>query len=232
MTTRYAIYFVPAPDSALYRFGASVLGTDCYSGRAVPFPGAADADWAEAVRAPRVYGFHATLKAPFRPAPGIAQENLAGALDAFARERSVIDAGVLNVTTIGSFLALVPAMPCPPLERLAADCTRQFDRFRAPMTEAERARRLSTPLTARQMSHLDRWGYPYVLDDFRFHMTLGGPLPEPARAQAQHWLAREWADRPSARGLIVDRLALARQDGGAFRVVHAAPLGMAPRPTA
>ena len=35
---RYAIYFVPAPDSDLYRFGAHALGYDAFSGDPLPFP--------------------------------------------------------------------------------------------------------------------------------------------------------------------------------------------------
>ena len=64
---RFAIYFVPAAASALYRFGASVLGYDCYTGEAIAHPQALpEAEWAKLTAEPTTYGFHATLKAPFR----------------------------------------------------------------------------------------------------------------------------------------------------------------------
>ena len=221
---RYAIYFVPAAETALYRFGAAVLGYDAYTGRDVPHLPAASEDWPGNVREPRVYGFHATLKPPFRLAGDTDIAELEASLDAFAASQPAIDAGPLEVRAIGSFIALAPATPCPALVQLAADCVQQFDRFRAPMNETERARRLAAPLTARQVSNLDRWGYPYVFDDFRFHMTLTSSLADDACAHALPWLTAEFASRPAAQRLILDRLVIARQNGGAFAVVHAAPL--------
>src|ERR1700681_3275108 len=66
---RFAIYFVPAADTALYRFGAAVLGYDCYSGEAVARlrdVGVPQPEWAALTAEPRTCGFHASLKAPFR----------------------------------------------------------------------------------------------------------------------------------------------------------------------
>src|SRR6266436_2078374 len=70
---RYAIYFVPAPDTALYRFGAGALGYDCFTGADMATLDTLPVDagaWRELTREPRRYGFHATLKAPFRLAEG------------------------------------------------------------------------------------------------------------------------------------------------------------------
>jgi hypothetical protein len=33
----------------------------------------------------------------------------------------------------------------------------------------------------RQRNYLDRWGYPYVMEEFRFHMTLTGRLDSTCR---------------------------------------------------
>jgi hypothetical protein len=82
---------------------------------------------------------------------------------------------------IGKFLALVPTSPCRELDLFAAEIVAVFDRFRAPASEQERARRLSAGLSRRQTALLDRWGYPYVFDQFQFHMTLSGPLPDDVR---------------------------------------------------
>lgn len=227
---RYAIYFVPAAETALYRFGSAVLGYDAYTGDDVPFPATAAPDWPDRIREPRVYGFHATLKPPFRLADGASFAELATAFDAFAKSQSAIDVGPLQVRAIGAFIALMPVAPCPALDALAAACVRHFDCFRAPMNGQERERRLAASLTQRQTHNLERWGYPYVFDDFRFHMTLTGPLADDARARALQWLTAEFAghfaSHADARRLVVDRLVIARQDGGgAFRAAHSAPMG-------
>ena len=51
---RYAIYFVPRAETALYRFGAFVLGYDGYTGAEVAPPAGTEAfAWPELVREPR-----------------------------------------------------------------------------------------------------------------------------------------------------------------------------------
>jgi hypothetical protein len=223
--SRYAIYFVPDPESELYCFGASVLGYDTYTGKDAPLITSPASDWPDKIREPRSYGFHATLKAPFRLAAGTVASDLETALNAFAKSQSRIDVGPLKVRCIGSFIALVPVARCPALDQLAGACVQHFDRFRAPMNGQERARRLAAPLSEPQMINLDRWGYPYVFDDFQFHMTLTGPLVGDDREQTLHWLAAEFASRPAARRLFLDRLVIAHQTDGAFRVTHSVPMG-------
>jgi putative phosphonate metabolism protein len=211
-TARYAIYFVPRPETELHRFGASVLGHDCYTGDEVkPLAGSEAFAWAEIVREPRVYGFHATLKAPFRLAEGFSEAGLEQAVFRVASALAPVDAGELVLREIGAFIALVPRAQSPALNHLAETCVQAFDRFRAPMTDADRARRLASKLNARQIEYLDRWGYPYVFDEFRFHMTLTGPLAPSDRAQALRFLGDEFARRPKAQSLTIDQVVVARQ---------------------
>ena len=224
MDARYAIYFVPPQESELYRFGASVLGTDCYTDEVVAFPASAGSGWAEATREPRRYGFHATLKAPFRLARGTTESDLIAVVRAFAQRQPPVDAGVLQVTELGSFIALVPDRPWAVLNQLAAACVREFDRFRAPMTTEERDRRLLAPLSARQIGQVDAWGYPFVFDDFRFHMTLTGPMPDGARKAALDWLSSEFKRRPSAARLVIDQIVISREGQTSFRVIDVAGL--------
>lgn len=217
---RYAIYFVPDPATELYRFGASVLGYDAYTGNDIPFIRNAAPDWVDKTCQSRAYGFHATLKPPFRVVEGPVASDLEAALDGFAKSQSRIDVGPLEVRSLGSFIALVPVAPCAALVQLAGACVQHFDYFRVPLSGQDRARRLTAPLTQSQMINLDRWGYPYVFDDFQFHMTLTGPLVEDDRAQALQWLTAEFASGPAVQRLVVlDRLVIAVQAGPAFRVV-------------
>jgi putative phosphonate metabolism protein len=224
---RYAIYFVPAAETPLYQAGAALLGYDVYSGKPLPFPGGlalGHEDWRDLTGEPRVYGFHATLKAPFRLAPGCSAEELAAHLATFAAARAPV-AITPAVRTIGSFAALIPAAPSAALGRLAADCVRAFDAFRAPLSDDERRKRLASPLSPRHKENLERWGYPYVFDDFRFHMTLTGKMA-PARQDPVLACLREKLGAIVGRPLAVDRVALLRQPdrNTPFHLVANAPL--------
>lgn len=229
---RYAIYFVPAPDSELYRFGADILGYDAFNGDLLSFPDRlmeAVPDWHDLTRDPRKYGFHATLKAPFTLAAGTGEAELIAACKDFCgspRELSVIQP---VVRPIGDFIAIVPDQPSAALNRLAQDCVETFDPFRAPLTAADRARRNPERLTPRQVEHLDRWGYPYVGDDFRFHMTLSGRITAERRETILAMLRERFGalDHPA---LAIDRIAVFRQDDpqARFRIVSHHPLRPAP----
>jgi putative phosphonate metabolism protein len=230
---RYAVFFVPPQHGALYRFGATALGYDSYSGEdAASFSGDGidAAEWHKLTAEPRRYGFHATLKAPFRLRDGTTEHDLIAAIAPFAAGGAPPPRFDASVALLDGFAALIPAAPAPSLDRLAESCVREFDRFRAPLTDAQRSRRLAQPLTARQTDHLERWGYPYVLDDFRFHMTLTGRLPADRAPHVLEFLHRRLACDPVSAGIAVESIALLRQDAAAarFRVIAAAPLGALP----
>lgn len=174
---RYALYYLPPSDSALWRFGCSVIGYDSASGQNVEtcVPGF---DMKPLTKEPARYGFHATLKAPFRLRETVSEADLIAGIQAFARIQTPVDLGHLEVKRIAGFIALAPKSPPAQLGEFAARCVQTFDHFRAPMSDDERRRRLLAPLSPRQQSYLDLWGYPYVLDEFRFHMTLTDSLSE------------------------------------------------------
>jgi putative phosphonate metabolism protein len=223
---RYAIYYAPAPGSVLDRFGATLLGYDAHQGAGLPFPDGIDvADWRELTQDPRKYGFHATLKAPMTLAPGRREDELAVACSAFAAKPRAIPVIKPVVGSIEGFIAIIPASPSAVLEGLAADCVRDFDAFRAPLTEEDRARRNPSELTPKQREHLDRWGYPYVFEEFRFHMTLTGRLDAIRRGPILEMLRQRFGDT-GMRELTIDRLALFRQDDASarFRIVGQWPL--------
>jgi putative phosphonate metabolism protein len=177
---RYAVFWAPPCDSALARFGAGWLGWDAERGKAVAhrkLRGLA-APLAELTATPRRYGFHATLKPPFRLAEGTDLPALDDAVALLAADIAPFECPPLTLARLGPFCALVPSAPCPALSDLAAQCVTRVDRFRRQASDAELARRRATGLTPRQEALLARWGYPYVLDEFRFHLTLTGALDE------------------------------------------------------
>lgn len=174
---RVAVYATPAPGSALARLASLWLGRDAFSGRPTrPADPARDPLVAEAAR----YGFHATLRAPFRPTPEADLGALSDRLAALCTGRPAPVIGRLVLGRLGDFFALVPAAPAPALHALEGDVLAAFEPFRAPLTADELSRRRPERLSPRQRHHLDAWGYPFVRDEFRFHMTLTGPVPGPA----------------------------------------------------
>jgi putative phosphonate metabolism protein len=211
MGARSAVYFAPAPGSALEAFGCGWLGR-ALDGTPLAQPVVPCIDPVrlfEITRSPRHYGFHGTLKAPFALATGRSAAALGEAVEAFARGRAPFEI-TLQVGSLGGFIAFVPATSSPALDTLAADCVEAFDGFRAPLDEAEIARRRTSGLSARQDRHLLRYGYPYVLDDFRFHMTLTERLQAPERDQVLALLA-ERAAPICARPLTIDAIAVFEQ---------------------
>jgi len=222
---RYAIYYAPTPDSALDRFGAQILGYDAYGGDDLPFPDGVTPDWRELTQDPRKYGFHATLKAPMALADGKTEVQLTAACEVFAAKERRIPIIAPIVDSISGFIAVIPSRPSEEVLQLATDATRDFDAFRAPLTPEDRARRNPDKLTPRQRDNLDRWGYPYVMEEFRFHMTLTGRLGAERREPIVGWLR----DRFVATGIntiAIDRIALFRQDEEAsrFRIIGHWPL--------
>jgi putative phosphonate metabolism protein len=182
---RYAVYFAPLAASALWRFGCAWLGRDPERGADMARPACAieEKRIAATTRDAARYGWHATLKPPFTLAAGRNEADLVAAVERFAAARERFTGPVLQVGELDGFLALLPAAPCPPLDSLAADAVRTLDLLRAPASPADLARRRERGLSARQEHHLAKWGYPDVLEDFQFHLTLTDRLaPEDVAA--------------------------------------------------
>src|SRR5260221_11226100 len=172
---RYAIYFSPDRESALGVFGREWLGYDAERGETVEQSGLATLSGqrlAEITAEPRRYGFHATLKPPFALAEGPGVDELSAAIEAFAAQHHSVLAPPLTLASLSGFWALVSSRPCGTVDRLAEDCVRWFDAFRAPPSIDELTRRRRAGLSEAQDALLERWGYPYVMEAFRFHLTL------------------------------------------------------------
>lgn len=186
MAPRFALYAAPAADHPLHEIAARWLGWDPETGaehQAGPAAGLDATRIAELTADPRQYGFHGTLKPPFYLAPETDEGQLIMALERFAAARRPLRVP-LKMAALGTFLALRPATPSAELDALAADCVRDFDRFRAPPSEQELARRRAAGLSERQEQYLRDWGYPYVLEEFRMHFTLTGRIGDDAERQA------------------------------------------------
>lgn len=216
---RYAIYFAPTRRSALGRFGRAWLGYDAVSGedaRSREVPGLAPGRLAEITAEPRLYGFHATLKPPFALEDGQRAATLDQALAAFAAARPSFLAPALRLAPLDGFWALTLAQSSAAIDRLAADCVTCFDQFRATPSQEEMERHRRARLSPSQEALLQRWGYPYVFGEFRFHITLTTRLAGAESALLGSHLAS--LVRPLCRlPLLVDAIALFHQPAPAVR---------------
>ena len=214
--SRFGVYFVPK-DSELAEFGARWLGWDI--NRAEPVVCLAEDAITET---PRRYGFHATLKPPFRLAQGTTLDEFRDALRAVSLSLPSIVCEDLALERIGSFLALTTT--CAATSDLAAVCVKRLDGFRAPASDEEQARRLKKSLSARQEELLVQFGYPYVMEEFRFHLTLTGSMRDSLLTETEATLTTLLA--PFLGSLVIDSVALVgeRIQDGCFQVIEHFPL--------
>jgi len=213
MTGRYAIYFAPPSGSALEAFGQRFLGRDHITGREIErllIDGLAEDDRLRMTASARHYGFHATLKAPFVLQEGCKEDVLHEALTNFAASRASFKAPPLQITGLSRWIAFTLSGRSVEMDELAADCVRVFEPFRAPLSAADIAKRRQRHLTPRQDQHLLDYGYPYILEDFHFHMTLAGPL-EPKQCEPLIKTLRAKASNLTASPLPIDAIALYQQ---------------------
>ncbi len=175
MFTRYAIFYTP-PRGPLAAFGAAWLGWDLARAAMVEHPKLGGLDIAAITDVPRKYGMHGTIKPPFALADDCTQKELQDALKLLCSDMQPVTLAGLELITLGRFMALCPFGETTALNDLAAHVVTQLDRFRAPLTEGDLARRRTANLTPAQSENLRKWGYPFVMDAFRFHITLTGRL--------------------------------------------------------
>ncbi|MCJ8517861.1 putative phosphonate metabolism protein [Pseudorhizobium tarimense] len=227
---RYAIYFAPAPDTGLTRAANHWLGRDAFTGEILDAPSQLSLpqeQWRELVAEPQRYGFHATLKAPFNLREGRTEVELIDAFEAFAASTEPFEIPQAIIGQLGPFFALVPHSPHPPLQEFAAKVVEAFEPFRAPLSDADIARRKPERLSEAQRTNLHTWGYPYVMDEFRFHMTLTGPVEAEFAPRVHDELSPRFSAHDGA-PLPIDGLALfiERNRGEPFTIHRWQPLGV------
>jgi 2'-5' RNA ligase len=220
---RAAIYFTPAKNDPLTLRAAEWLGRDAFDRRPVRDP---DPKIDVLVSEPARYGFHATLKAPFRLADGRTLNDLDRELAAFGQSRQAFSLGWLTIARMDSFFALTIQTTLPLLLEAEEAIRMAFEPFRAPLTEQEEARRNPQSLSARQQTNLSRWGYPHVGEDFRFHMTLTNSIVDEGEAAQVEERLHSQFDPVLKTPVVVDALALfvEPRPGAPFHVHSRHPL--------
>ena len=219
--SRYAIYYIP--DLPLFQIGSDWLGWNSIIGQETTL----SADYRRITDRPRKYGFHATVKPPFSLAPRSTLGELKDAFHAFCASVSPATGGTLKISRLGRFLAMAQDVQSNEVTELVASTVSNFDKFRAPLSDQDIAKRRQRRLTPQQDALMLRWGYPYVMQEFKFHMTLTGPLA-PNEIDAIELDAntrfREFLGQP----LKIASLALLGEDSesGRFHVIEKLSLGM------
>src|SRR3989338_6119950 len=177
---RFAIYYAPRAG-AFADAAAAWLGWDLLAGRA---EASALPDLADHMADPRKYGFHGTIKPPFRLAEGCSPTGLTQAVARLATSLRAVELPALALRQIDGFLAFVPDGDTAALGDLAAEVVRALDPLRAP--------RRPERLTDRQRALLGIYGYPYVMEEFQFHLTPTGRLSD---TDSPHLIAAAVAHR-------------------------------------
>ena len=218
---RFAVYYTPAPGPWA-DVAAAWLGWDAVAGANVAHPmlDGLPLPLADLTSTPRKYGFHATMKPPLRLADGKTPEEFRQAVAEFAKMRAPVELDGLRATALGRFVALTPVGDTTALNALAGALVQDLDMFRATASAAELERRRSSGLTPKQDEMLLKWGYPYVFDEFRFHMTLSGRLSADdvdAVASVAEGVFGPLVPAP----LLLDAVSLAGEaEDGRFRVIE------------
>ena len=225
---RYAIYY--APQAGTFADAtAAWLGWDAAAGLHVAHPDIAGLPKpiADLTATPRKYGFHGTIKPPFHLAPGTNATDLRAACATLAGRLAPMVLPGLTLVDLHGFVALVPKGDSTARAALAAQVVMTLDAFRAPPDAAEIARRKPEHLSERQRELLARWGYPYVMDQFQFHLTLTGALSDTDSAATLTAL-RPYLGPVVPQPFVVSDLVLFGQgQDGMFRILHRYPLSAA-----
>jgi Protein of unknown function (DUF1045) len=221
---RFGLYFIPGPGP-LRELATSWLGYDIVEGRDVkrqPVLSSLAPDIDELTAVPRRYGLHATIKAPFRLAQGHRLDDLKEATAHFCRTLQPIIIPGFALSEIESFFCLVPQDGTGELAWLAGSSVRELDCFRAPLEEEEIQKRQAKGLSKRELQLLEQWGYPYVMENFRFHISLTGPIPDPARRRNLRPTLESYLAKALARPMVIDALCLVceREPGARFELVQ------------
>ncbi len=226
---RYAVYYAPAIGSDAWHAGSHWLGRCAHDGRMRAQPvvaGLSPQTVAALTAAPRRYGWHATLKAPFTLAPGVGLSHLRERLCQLAGSLGAMAMPALEIRRLDDFLALTPVGDSTGLDRVACACVRELHALAAPLSEAELQRRRQAALTPAEDALLVAWGYPYVMEHFRFHLSLTGSLQgrSPAEVQALMAAAQQHFDGVAAARVDCLSLFAEPQPGADFVVLDQFPL--------
>ena len=165
----------------------------------------------EITREPRKYGFHGTIKPPFYLAEGQNLTELKSTLGDLCKQLKPVQTDGLRLSKLGRFLALTVEKNPQALSVLSSSVLSELATFRAPVSFEDLRRRRQSNLSARQDFLLVVWGYPYVLEEYHFHITLTGKLRQ-NRLKVVHSVLEAAISELQTAPFTLDALSLVGED--------------------
>jgi putative phosphonate metabolism protein len=183
---RYAVYFAPNVEQQWWAQASEWLGRCAVTHQRSPQPlvsGLSAQRVAELTEHPRRYGFHATMKAPFVLASQYQPRDLVDRVNAICQHVKPFVLPRLQVALLDTFLALIPERDVTQITQLEEQCVTGLNDYAEPLSQEELSRRRNAGLSPHEDALLLRWGYPFVLDRFRFHCSLTGSLAKASQEE-------------------------------------------------
>jgi len=208
---RCAVYFVPDIRSSWWQAGSEWLGRCAATGKSMTQPqltGISSAEQWARTSEPRRYGWHATLKAPFKIRPSENLKSIMSGLQALADKLPAFELPTMQVRTDSGFIALRPKGDLTLINATADACVKELHSYAAPLSKADLDRRRQAPLTPKQDRLLVEWGYPYVFDEFNFHLSLTNKLDDMTGEECAAWVDAAQLHFSNLGACRFDRLAL------------------------
>ncbi len=176
---RYAIYYAPIENPELDLFGKCWLGWDPYKGEETTKSDLSKLPsfkkFSGLVLTPKQYGFHGTIKAPFRLKNKYTYSDLENKVREISKQIQSFHLDKLVIKKLGNFIALTPSKNLK-VNDVSNKFVEGLDFLRDDLSEDEIKKRHPHKLSFNQKKMLFKWGYPYVFNEFKFHLTLTGKL--------------------------------------------------------
>ena len=184
--SRYAIYYAPPKESSLEEFGRYWFGWDPLNAKLINnkhrinylnrfgIKNLINID--KNVLIPKKYGFHGTLIPPFKLNKNYSTNTLFKKTEDIAKKFKKFKFYKFKLKKINNFYAFVQNKKNNNINKLSNRLVRELFKFRSPLTKKEIDRRNPSKLSKLQLNILYKWGYPYIMSEFNFHMTLASEV--------------------------------------------------------
>lgn len=184
--SRYAIFYAPPKESNLEEFGRYWFGWDPLNAKLINnkrrinylnrfgIKNLINID--KNVLIAKKYGFHGTLIPPFKLNKNYSTNTLFKKTEEIAKKLKKFKFYKFKLKKINNFYAFVQNKKNNNINKLSNRLVRELFKFRSPLTKKEIDRRNPSKLSKLQLNILYKWGYPYLMSEFNFHMTLASEV--------------------------------------------------------
>ena len=184
--SRYAIYYAPPKESSLEEFGRYWFGWDPLNAKLINnkqrinylnrfgIKNLKNID--KNVLIAKKYGFHGTLIPPFKLNKNYSTNKLFKKTDEIAKKFKKFKFYKFKLKKINNFYAFVQNKKNSNINKISNRLVKELFKFRSPLTKKEIDKRNPSKLSKLQLNILHKWGYPYLMSEFKFHMTIASEV--------------------------------------------------------